>query len=142
MSAVDRITLLGLPGAAVPEQPTGPARAPVQTWPGAPRHAAEQPPVLDFTALRAGPLCAHLLGRAGACVIKVESRDRLDGARQTPAFFDLLHAGHESIVVDFAREADRALLRALVGAADVVLEASRPRALRHLGLQAETRKPV
>lgn len=138
VSAVERIALLGLPGAPVTEELAGPTRPPVQLRPGGPRRAGERPLVLDFTSLWAGPLCAHLLGRAGARVIKVESRDRLDGARQTPAFFDLLHAGHESIVMDFGRASDRELLRTLVGAADVVLEASRPRALRQLGLFAQT----
>jgi crotonobetainyl-CoA:carnitine CoA-transferase CaiB-like acyl-CoA transferase len=97
-----------------------------------------RPLVVDFTALWAGPLCAHLLGLAGAEIIKVESVHRPDGARHgPPAFFDLLHAGHASVAVDFTAAADRELLRRLVAQADVVLESSRPRALRQLGLIAE-----
>jgi crotonobetainyl-CoA:carnitine CoA-transferase CaiB-like acyl-CoA transferase len=70
--------------------------------------------------------------------VKVESRGRPDGARfGPPAFFDLLHAGHESVALDFARAEDRAALRRLVSAADVVLESARPRALRQLGIDAE-----
>lgn len=35
--------------------------------------------------------------------MKVESSAQLDGARQGPAaFFDLLHAGHEWVVLDYA----------------------------------------
>jgi crotonobetainyl-CoA:carnitine CoA-transferase CaiB-like acyl-CoA transferase len=104
---------------------------------GGPRRVRARPLVLDLTALWAGPLCAHLLGRTGARVVKVESVTRPDGSRAGPAaFFDLLHAGHESVVLDLGTPAGRAALRALAAAADVVLEASRPRALRRLGLEA------
>jgi hypothetical protein len=90
--------------------------------------------VVDFSALWAGPLCAHLLGLAGAHIIKVETPDRPDGARfGHPGFFDLLHAGHRSVVL----EPHDPALRTLVKAADVVIEASRPRALARWGLDAE-----
>ncbi|MFJ2887144.1 CoA transferase [Streptomyces sp. NPDC087305] len=90
--------------------------------------------VVDFSALWAGPLCARLLGLAGARVMKVESATRPDGARYgTPAFYRWLHDGHDSAVLDFVPGA----LDAIVAEADVVIEASRPRALRRLGLRAE-----
>ncbi|MEW2355707.1 CoA transferase [Spirillospora sp. NPDC029432] len=93
--------------------------------------------VVDFSALWAGPLCAHLLGLAGARVIKVETPDRPDGARRgDPAFYDLLHAGHRSVVLDPGTADGRAALRALVDAADIVIEASRPHALARWGLDA------
>ena len=64
--------------------------------------------VVDLSALWSGPLCAHLLTLAGARVVKVESASRLDGARRgPPAFFDLLHAGQESVVLDLPTERDR-----------------------------------
>jgi len=82
----------------------------------------------------AGPLCASLLGLAGADVVKVESPGRPDGARLgPPALYDLLHAGHRSVSVDL-RGPD--LLR-LLRSADVVLESSRPRALEQLGIDRE-----
>lgn len=91
--------------------------------------------VVDLSSLWAGPLCAHVLGLAGAHVVKVESTARPDGARRgPPAFFDLLHAGHRCHAVDLAHPAGRAELQALVAAADVVVEASRPRALDQLGI--------
>src|SRR4051794_16242595 len=102
------------------------------------RRAPSAPLVVDFSALWAGPLCAHLLGLAGATVIKVEARNRPDGARQgNRAFYDLLHAGHAAISVDPRDPQDRALLRDLVAAAHIVIEASRPRALAGWGLSAE-----
>jgi crotonobetainyl-CoA:carnitine CoA-transferase CaiB-like acyl-CoA transferase len=98
---------------------------------------ASAPLVIDFSALWAGPLCAHLLGLAGARVIKVETCHRPDGARRGDRrFYDLLHAGHEAISVDPANVDDAALLRDLVAAADIVIEASRPRALAGWGLSA------
>ncbi|WP_395103902.1 CoA transferase [Actinomadura sp. SCN-SB] len=94
--------------------------------------------VVDFSALWAGPLCAHLLGLAGARVVKVETPSRPDGARYgDPGFYRLLHAGHRSVVLDPAAPAGRRALSALVDAADIVIEASRPRALAGFGLDAE-----
>jgi crotonobetainyl-CoA:carnitine CoA-transferase CaiB-like acyl-CoA transferase len=91
--------------------------------------------VVDLSALWAGPLCGDLLARAGASVVKVESIWRPDGARRGPAgFFDLLNAHKRSVALDFgARDGVRAL-RELVGRADVVVEASRPRALEQFGI--------
>lgn len=94
--------------------------------------------VVDLSSLWAGPLCAHLLGRAGARVVKVESTRRPDGARAgNRRFFGWLHAGHESVAVDFTSAEGRGALADLVRAADVVIEASRPRALAQLGLAPE-----
>lgn len=134
-AAEERAVLLGLPAAAVPDAAPRPSRPPVVATPGGPRRPSREPLVVDLSALWAGPLCAHLLGRTGARVIKVESGTRLDGARRGPrAFYDLMHAGHESVVLDLA--ADRLLLLRLLRAADVVIEASRPRALAQLGIDA------
>jgi crotonobetainyl-CoA:carnitine CoA-transferase CaiB-like acyl-CoA transferase len=94
--------------------------------------------VVDFSALWAGPLCAHLLGLAGARVVKVETPHRPDGARRgNPEFYRLLHGGHESVVLDPSDDTQRRELAALVAAADIVIEASRPRALIGFGLDAE-----
>jgi crotonobetainyl-CoA:carnitine CoA-transferase CaiB-like acyl-CoA transferase len=94
--------------------------------------------VADFSALWAGPLCAHLLGLAGARVVKVETPDRPDGARSgNTAFYRLLHAGHRCVTLDPRTSHGRAEMAALVRAADVVIESSRPRALARFGLDAE-----
>jgi hypothetical protein len=137
----DRAQLVGLPAGVLPTglpivvtgdpervgRPEGAARGP----------SGHRPLVVDLSALWAGPLCAKLLGDAGARVVKVESRTRPDGARAgNPAFFDWLHAGHESVCLDFTSTPDREVLGALVDRADVVIEASRPRALASLGIDA------
>jgi crotonobetainyl-CoA:carnitine CoA-transferase CaiB-like acyl-CoA transferase len=95
-----------------------------------------RPWVVDLSSLWAGPLCTQLLARAGARVVKVESVRRPDGARRgAPAFFDLLNGGKASLALDFERADDRARLRRLIAAADLVVESSRPRALRQLGVR-------
>ena len=131
-----------LPGAAAVWPPWLVSRIAAPTWPSPP--AARAPLslsgalVVDLSSMWAGPLCGQLLGFAGARVVKVESPARPDGARAGNAsFFDWLHAGHQSVAIDFRTRSGRAALSALVAAADVVIEASRPRALGHLGLAPE-----
>lgn len=139
--------LLGVPAAALPSTPPGASES-GGAWPWAAvpwlttRIAAPSPAarlagavVADLSSMWAGPLCAHLLGLAGAKVIKVESPSRPDGARSgDPRFYDWLHAGHHSAAIDFRTESGRAALAALLDVADVVIESSRPRALASLGL--------
>jgi crotonobetainyl-CoA:carnitine CoA-transferase CaiB-like acyl-CoA transferase len=103
--------------------------------------------VLDLSSLWAGPLCSHLLHRCGAQVTKVESTTRPDGARRgAPEFFDALNAGKQQVALDFGTREGHAQLRALIDSADIVIdgspadiviEGSRPRALRQLGIDAE-----
>ncbi|GAA0962515.1 CoA transferase [Actinocorallia libanotica] len=117
----------------------GPVRRP--SAPQVPSPAAPRPLegalVVDFSALWAGPLCAHLLGLAGARVVKVETPSRPDGARRgNRAFYDLLHSGHRSVVLDPDTPSGRRALAELTVAADIVIEASRPRALARWGLDA------
>ena len=96
----ERAELLGI--AAAPVRPD-PAATPVPLA-GRPVDGLL---VVDFSALWAGPLCASLLGMAGARVVKVEVPQRLDGARQgNPDFYRLLHAGHRSVVLDPATRPD------------------------------------
>jgi len=93
--------------------------------------------VVDLSSLWAGPLCGDLLAGAGANVVKVESIARPDGARRGPAaFFDLLNGRKRSVALDFTNRSDARILRGLVERADVVIEASRPRALEQLGIRA------
>jgi hypothetical protein len=137
--AAERLSMLGMPGHAVGPQESDAARGPVAITPGGQRsHRRERPVVVDLTSLWAGPLCAHLLGLLGADVIKVESTTRPDGARRGPReFYDLLHAGHRSIAVDFTNPRDVDALITVLQAADLVLEASRPRAMRNLGVPVD-----
>ena len=104
----------------------------------APPPSKRAPRVLDFSALWAGPLASHLMWLAGADVIKVESSRRLDGMRAGDKdFYALLNQGKASVAIDFSSHDGRAALRRLIHEADIVIEASRPRALRNLGLDAD-----
>jgi hypothetical protein len=101
--------------------------------------AARPPRVLDLSSLWAGPLCGHLLQRMGAEVIKLESPRRPDGARKgNTAFFDRLNAGKQCVAIDPTTADGLRQWRALIASADIVIEASRPRALCQLGIDAET----
>jgi crotonobetainyl-CoA:carnitine CoA-transferase CaiB-like acyl-CoA transferase len=91
--------------------------------------------VADLSSMWAGPLCARLLGLAGAKVIKVESPTRPDGARRGDReFFDWLHGGHRSLCADFGTRDGRAVVASLLEVADIVIESSRPRALAAAGM--------
>ncbi|MGV0656544.1 CoA transferase [Mycolicibacterium thermoresistibile] len=127
----ERARLLGLPVAALGETPAEPPRV----FPFGAATAARNPAgllVADLSAMWAGPLCGQLMVRAGATVVKVETSTRPDGARSgPPAFFDWMNTGKLSYVADFDEPSG---LRALLAAADVVIESSRPSALTRRGL--------
>jgi len=157
----DRAQLLGIPAAAVGPPPAGgdeQLAARGQVWPPAPwlvdgrvPSIRAEPPVpelgplppsrtvsrrvplvVDLSALWAGPLATSLLPAAGCRVVKVEDPGRADSTRSGPvAFFDLLNGGKESVAVPFTPDGP---LAALVASADVVVEASRPRAMEQLGI--------
>lgn len=135
--AAERALLLGLPHAAWPPLPLS-HRDAVLRLPGGRRDAVrERPLVVDLSALWAGPLCAHLLAEGGCRVVKVEDRRRPDGARGgPPAFFDLLHHGHAMVSTDLSDPAEVDRLVELILRADLVIESSRPRALRQHGIDA------
>lgn len=128
-----------LMGLAIAADRAVPPRAPFSLALGAERSRRRGTPlVIDLSALWAGPLAGALLRDCGARVVKVESVRRPDGARAGgEGFFALLNGGKASVALDFADENDRAALRHLVGRADIVIEGSRPRALRELGIDAE-----
>ena len=144
----DAAQLLGVPASVLPTAPEPPRWPPWRTTriealapDTSPARAAARldgAVVADLSAMWAGPLCARLLGLAGALVIKVESADRPDGARQgDQRFYDWLHAGHRSVAFPFATAQGRAALSSLLASADIVIEASRPRALAGLGVAPE-----
>jgi len=141
-SLVERGVLLGVPVAQLPDEPAperGATPAPLSGAGSATGvRAAGELLVVDLSGMWAGPVCAWLLGRVGMRVVKVESTTRPDGARRGHAgFFDWLHGGHESVALDLTSAAGRYQLAELVDRADIVVEASRPRALAQMGIDAE-----
>jgi hypothetical protein len=136
----DQGALVGLAVAAVPPCPPPPGAdgAPGRTEDLGPAHRRPRPRplVVDLSSLWAGPLCARTLAAHGAEVVKVESTARPDGARRgAAAFFERLHGGQRAVALDLRSDDGRDALEALVRAADVVIEASRPRALEQLGIR-------
>lgn len=94
--------------------------------------------VVNLAGLWAGPLAADVCARLGGRVVTVESSARPDGARATPHFHAWLH-GRDSIVSpDLRGPAGRAFLAEVIADADVVIEGSRPRALRQMGIDARS----
>ncbi|WP_197375738.1 CoA transferase [Mycolicibacterium baixiangningiae] len=131
-TAVARARLLGMPAAVLAE--TSPALPVVSgVGPLAPPRTWADLLVVEMASMWAGPLCGRMLARAGATVVKVETPARPDGTRAgSPEFFDWVNSGKLCIAADFD---DHEALRALLAAADVVIEGSRPAALarRNLG---------
>lgn len=127
--------LLGMP-IGVPG--TAPKRPVEVVWGERRQQDCGVPLVVEFGSLWAAPLCGNLLLQSGCRVVKVESGRRQDGARRGPrAFFEILNGGKELIIIDPTCQADLAKVRYLVQQADVVIEASRPRALRQWGFDAD-----
>lgn len=96
--------------------------------------------VLDFSQGIAGPVCAAILGRQGAQVIKIEP-PRGDWIRHAGATRAGLSAnavagnlGKRSLALDVSRPEGRAVALKLAASADVVIENFRPGVMKKLGL--------
>jgi itaconate CoA-transferase len=91
----------------------------------------------------AAPFCTSRLADAGARVIKIErpegdfARGYDDVAKGQSSHFLWLNRGKESLVLDLARESDRARLEALIAQADVLVQNLKPGALARLGFAVE-----
>ncbi|HWD24658.1 MAG TPA: CoA transferase, partial [Acidimicrobiales bacterium] len=102
--------------------------------------------VLDFTWIAAGPSGTLMLALAGADVIKVESRAKLDNYRKNFAkegdvdrsiLFASVNAGKRSIAINAKTTEGIALLLDLVRSADAVVENFSPGVMERLGLGFE-----
>ena len=103
--------------------------------------------VVSLEQAVAAPMCSCRLADAGARVIKIE-RPEGDFARGYDnlvhgecSYFIWLNRGKESIVLDLAADADKALLAAMIGRADVFVQNLKPGAVGKLGFAvAEMRR--
>ena len=103
--------------------------------------------VVSLEQAVAAPMCSCRLADAGARVIKIE-RPEGDFARGYDnlvhgecSYFIWLNRGKESIVLDLAADADKALLAAMIGRADVFVQNLKPGAVGKLGFAvAELRR--
>jgi hypothetical protein len=138
---VDRGVLLGLPVAALGSQSAHerpPAITTTVARPDRTKRTDRPFRVADLSALWAGPLCGRILAAAGAEVTKIESTSRPDGARRGPeAFFELLNGDKRHVAIDLTSPGGLEHLLTVLRASDVVIESSRPRSLRQLGVDAD-----
>ena len=99
--------------------------------------------VVDFSQFLSGPLCALRLADLGARVIKIERPGVGDLCRTlylsdteiggTNSLFHAINRNKESFTADLRDEGDRAMLRQLVGRADVVMQNFRPGVIERQG---------
>lgn len=91
--------------------------------------------VIDLSALWAGPLCAGLLARAGAEVLRIDSLGRPDPTPlASPRLDAFLNGSKARLPLDLRSEAGRTRLLAEIEQADVLITSARPAALARLGL--------
>ena len=97
--------------------------------------------VLDLGSFITAPLAAMMLGDFGADVIKVERPEgdpfRRAGGTHYGATFLAFNRNKRSIVLDFSKDEDRAVLLKLVETADVLIDNYRSAALAKLGLSPD-----
>ncbi|OXM46406.1 CaiB/BaiF CoA transferase family protein [Amycolatopsis alba] len=109
-----------------------------------------RPPLEGITVVAleqavAAPFASRQLADLGARVIKIERRGAGDFARDydrtvhgQSSYFVWLNRGKESVELDIKDPADRALLDAMIGRADVFVQNLVPGAVERLGLDAAT----
>src|ERR1700740_2439823 len=96
--------------------------------------------VVDLTRARAGagPTAVRQLADMGADVVKVESREEVEGDSTALGFdFLNLHRNKRSITLDLKHPRAIEVLKRLVTKADVVIENFRPDVKRRLGIDYE-----
>jgi crotonobetainyl-CoA:carnitine CoA-transferase CaiB-like acyl-CoA transferase len=96
--------------------------------------------VLDLSRYIAGPHCATVLGYLGADVVKVERPKMGDDTRSfapeiggESIYFLMFNRSKRGITLDFRNQEAQALLRRLVGQADVLIENFRPGTMERMG---------
>lgn len=104
--------------------------------------------VLDFSQFLAGPSAALRLADLGARVIKVERPGSGDGSRQMKlhnlentgdsVLFQTINRNKESFCADLKSASDLAMVKNLIGRADVMIENFRPGVMKKIGLDYGT----
>ena len=97
--------------------------------------------VVDLTNNQAGPSCGQMLAWLGADVVKVEEPEKGDVARHVlkdrddadSLFFVSFNGNKRSLTLNLKHPRGKEVFRALLGAADVLLENFGPGVLERLG---------
>jgi formyl-CoA transferase len=94
--------------------------------------------VVDLTRARAGPTAVRQLADMGANVIKVETRDVVEGDSTAIGFdFLNLHRNKRAMTLDLKHPQGVEILKRLVARADVLVENFRPDVKHRLGVDYE-----
>lgn len=97
--------------------------------------------VIEFTHMVMGPTCGLILADLGADVIKIEPL-KGDNTRHLlgsgAGFFSAFNRNKKSLAVDLKSEQGLALVKDLIGSADVVSENFKPGTMKKLGLDYES----
>src|SRR5271166_3690835 len=105
--------------------------------------------VVDLSRVLAGPFASMMLADLGATVIKVERPDGGDDTRhwgppfvgpedaRESTYFLSVNRNKKSVVLDFKKPEDMAILTRLIRRADVLMENFRPGVMKRLGLEHE-----
>ncbi|HEV8639698.1 MAG TPA: CoA transferase [Methylomirabilota bacterium] len=94
--------------------------------------------VIDLTRARAGPTAVRQLADMGANVIKVETRDVVEGDSTAIGFdFLNLHRNKRAMTLDLKHPQGVEILKRLVARADVLVENFRPDVKHRLGIDYE-----
>ena len=95
--------------------------------------------VIDLTRARSGPTAVRQLADMGARVVKVETRDVVEGDSTSIGFdFLNLHRNKRSMTLDLKHPRGLEILKRLVASADVVVENFRPDVKHRLGIDYES----
>jgi alpha-methylacyl-CoA racemase len=90
--------------------------------------------VVEFAGLGPGPFCGMVLADLGADVVRIDRRASQGGLLAGISGTSLLDRGKRSIALDLKSSDDRAVARALIERAEVLLEGFRPGVMERLGL--------
>jgi crotonobetainyl-CoA:carnitine CoA-transferase CaiB-like acyl-CoA transferase len=95
--------------------------------------------VIDLTRARAGPTAVRQLADMGADVVKVETRELVEGDSTAIGFdFLNLHRNKRSMTLDLKHPHGVEVLKRMVARADVLVENYRPDVKHRLGIDYET----
>src|SRR5947207_751432 len=106
--------------------------------------------VVDLTQFEAGPSCTEALGWLGADVVKIENPKMGDPGRRLrpgqpdtdPYYFHAFNANKRSITVNLKSPQGLALVKDMIGKADVMIENFAPGTIERLGLSYDVVKAI
>lgn len=93
--------------------------------------------VVEFAGLGPAPFAAMMLSDMGADVVRIERGKKADDIVRQGGPTDITGRGRRSVELDLKQAPDLAAARALIAAADVLVEGFRPGVMERIGLGPE-----